>query len=244
MQRTETKVPWLTAAQMIEVDRVMTDDLGIELIQMMENAGLALARLTCTRLLEGHAAGRTVVALAGTGANGGGAMAAARRLAGWGAHVRVVLTRGSGRLAGVPAQQFSILERIGVPALSADRIDEITRPDAVLDGVIGYSLAGPPREGAAALIAWANASGAPILSLDVPSGLNATSGPAGTLVVRATATLTLALPKLGLRVPGSEAYVGELYVADIGVPPGVYASMGLAPPVDHLFADGDIVRLW
>jgi NAD(P)H-hydrate epimerase len=61
--------------------------------------------------------------------------------------------------------------------------------------------------------------------------------------VRATATLTLALPKVGLQYSAAAAFVGELYVADIGVPPGLYADLGLSPPVGPLFAQSDMLRL-
>src|SRR5690349_6977789 len=82
-------VPAVTAAQMREVDRIMVEDLGISLVQMMENAGRAFAELTRIQLAGLNR--RRVVVLAGRGGNGGGGMAAARRLATWGAEVRVVL---------------------------------------------------------------------------------------------------------------------------------------------------------
>ena len=81
------EIPYLSTAQMIEVDRAMMDDLRIELRQMLENAGRALAQLARDRFLEGDPRGRRVVVLAGTGGNGGGAMVCARRLCGWGAVV-------------------------------------------------------------------------------------------------------------------------------------------------------------
>jgi len=82
----------------------------------------------------------------------------------------------------------------------------------------------------------------PVLSLDLPSGIDAGSGEVFDPAVRATATLTLALPKNGLRT--ADGCVGELYLADIGVPPSLYTSPSLAlPPVGPLFATGDIVRL-
>ena len=93
----------------------------------------------------------------------------------------------------------------------------------IVDGVIGYSLKGAPRGAAADLIRWANAQPAPILALDAPSGVDATTGTIFDPAIKATATMTLALPKEGLRTPGVEAHVGELYLADISVPPALYA---------------------
>lgn len=80
-----------------------------------------------------------------------------------------------------------------------------------------------------------------MLALDTPSGLDAGSGVISTPAVRAAATLTLALPKVGLLTPEAPPYVGELYLADIGVPPQLYAGLGLE--VGALFAQDEIVRL-
>lgn len=87
MQRDATELPYLTTAQMVEVDRAMIQDFGIELIQMMENAGRNLANLGRLRFLGGRPVGKRVVVLAGTGGNGGGALVAARRLHNWGAQL-------------------------------------------------------------------------------------------------------------------------------------------------------------
>ena len=114
----------------------------------------------------------------------------------------------------------------------------------MIDGVIGYSLQGAPSGAAAGLIRWANASGAPVLALDAPSGVDATSGAVFEPAIRATATMALALPKAGLRAPDVAALVGELYLADISVPPELYAEPTLGLTVGHIFATNDIVRLW
>ena len=109
--------------------------------------------------------------------------------------------------------------------------------------MIGYRLKGAPQGTAARLIRWANEQHAPILALDVPSGIDTTSGTAFDPAIRATATMTLALPKSGLRAQGVEAYVGELYLADISVPPSLYAEPALALEVGPLFAESEILRL-
>ena len=76
-------LPWLTTAQMIEVDRAMTKDRRIDLVQMMENAGRNLAHLARHRFLAGDPRGRRIAVLVGTRGNGGGAMVSARRLRNW-----------------------------------------------------------------------------------------------------------------------------------------------------------------
>jgi NAD(P)H-hydrate epimerase len=236
-------VPWLTTDQMIEVDRAMIEDYHIELIQMMENAGRALAHLARERFLEGDPRGRQVAVLAGTGGNGGGAMVSARRLHNYGARMQVYVTRPEADFTPVSRRQLDILHRMGVPVALADAIASAATPDLVVDGLIGYSLKGAPRGAAATLIRWANAMGAPILALDAPSGVDTTTGTVFDPAIQATATMTLALPKAGLRAAGVEARVGELYLADISVPPGLYAEPALALQVGHIFSASDIVRL-
>lgn len=220
-------IPVLTADQMREVDRIMVEDLEIELIQMMENAGAHLAELA-QRLFRPARA----TVLAGPGGNGGGGLVAARHLANRGVEVSVALSIGEGTLTPVPAHQLAIVRRMGLAVG-----EPAGAPDVVLDALIGYSLRGDPSGGAAELIVWANQQNAPVLSLDTPSGLDVTTGHVGQPCVRATATMMLALPKAGLlKAPD---VVGSLYVADISVPSLVYRQIGL--DVEPIFADDTII---
>lgn len=236
-------VPYVTTEQMIEVDRAMIEDFHIELIQMMESAGRNLAHLARYRFLDGDPIGKKVVVLAGTGGNGGGAMVCARRLHNWGAQVRVFLTKPPEAFSGVPAHQLDILRRMQVPAAPAGGVAQVESASVIVDGIIGYSLSGAPRGTAADLIRWANDQGTPILALDAPSGVDTTSGTVFVPAIQATATMTLALPKEGLRAPGVDKQVGELYLADISVPPTLYEEPALGINVGPLFASDDIIRL-
>jgi NAD(P)H-hydrate epimerase len=228
--------------QMREVDRLMTEEVGVSLLQMMENAGRCLAT-HARSMLGGDARERRVVVLAGRGGNGGGGLAAARRLAGWGAAVTVVLAQSPDGMRGVPRQQLSIVEWIGIPVrLGTDGISELfTGADLVIDALIGYSLRGAPTGALAALNRHANASGRPMLALDLPSGLDGDSGAASDPTIRATETLTLALPKRGLLAPAARPWVGRLYLADISVPERVYERLGLT--VGPIFAESDIIPI-
>ncbi len=239
-------LPALTTAEMVEVDRLMVEDYHIELIQMMENAGRNLAQLARIRLLNGDPRGKTVVVAAGTGGNGGGALVCARHLSNWGARVRVVSTKSDADFTRVPAHQLAILRRMGLQislALEAKQELSTLSVDLIVDGIIGYSLSGPPRGVAADLIRWTNARAVPVLALDAPSGLDASSGTIFDPAIKATATLTLAVPKHGLRQPGARAQVGELYLADISVPPSLYSEPSLGMSIGHPFAQSEIVRL-
>ncbi len=219
-----TGITSVSVDQMRAVDRLMTEEVGISLLQMMENAGRCLAT-HARSMLGGAARGRQIVVLAGRGGNGGGGLAAARRL------------------AGVPRQQLAIVEWIGIPVrVAADGItDPLTDADLVIDALIGYSLRGAPAGPVAALIEAANASGRPILALDLPSGLYGDSGEASDPTIRATETLTLALPKRGLLAPAARPWVGQLHLADISVPEKVYERLGLK--VGPIFAQSDIIAI-
>ena len=237
------EVPYLTTEQMREVDRAMMQAVHIELIQMMENAGRNLAQLARVRFFDGDPRGKTVVVLAGTGGNGGGALVCARRLFNWGAQVQVFVTHPAENFTPVPAHQLDILQRMQVPIAQAEAISQAGNLALIVDGLIGYSLNGAPHGTVAELIRWANAQSAPILALDVPSGVDTTSGTAFDPAIQATVTMTLALPKAGLRASGIEARVGELYLADISVPPALYAEPALGLQVGPLFAESEILRL-
>ncbi|MCO6449448.1 MAG: NAD(P)H-hydrate epimerase [Caldilineales bacterium] len=232
-------LPSLSAAQMREVDRLMEAEYGIALLQMMENAGRNLADLAQT-MLGGEIADRPVLTLCGRGANGGGGLVAARHLANRGADIQVITPYPFDTFAGVPARQLQTLLAMGVSvSLSGDGW-ELPAADLALDALIGYGLRGNPRGEMADLIRLANSHPAPILSLDTPSGLDAATGQAYDPVIRPAATMTLALPKQGL-LAAPQTAVGDLYLADISVPPQLYQAIGFDVP--PLFANSSILYL-
>ena len=240
----ELSVPFITTDQMREVDRVVVEDYGVLLIQMMENAGRDLAYLARRRFLDGDPRSCRVLVLAGTGGNGGGGLVCARRLHNWGATVQVWVAAPALRLTDITRHQFNILTHMGVPAVVAG--DEVDLPpgDLIVDALIGYSLRGAPTGAVAGLIRAANSLDSPVLALDVPSGVDATTGELHDPAIRAAATITLALPKQGLCSPTAREYVGELYLGDISAPPGLYARPSISLSVGPIFAKDDIVRLW
>ncbi len=238
----QSEVPHLTTAQMVEVDRAMMEDYRIELMQMMENAGRNLAHLARARFLDGVPRGKSVLVLAGSGGNGGGALVCARRLHNWGAKVHVATTKSIEAFQGIPAHQLDILQRMGVTLTPAAVPSPAEPPALIIDGIIGYSLRGAPRGIAAEMIRRANDLPAPVLALDVPSGI-ATDGAVQSPAIRAAATLTLtlALPKIAFRRAAVLALTGALFLADISVPPELYTALGIS--VGHIFAESEIVQL-
>jgi NAD(P)H-hydrate epimerase len=239
-------IPALTPDQMSQVDRLMVDELGVDVVQLMELAGQAVASWARARFLAGNAAGKRVLILAGSGGNGGDGLVAARLLHAWGAAPSIWLSHHPEAPWGAAAHQARSLAALGLPLHpppdpAPDTPPDLPRADLIIDALLGFGLSGPPAGATARLIAAANAHPAPVLAVDLPSGLDARTGEPFTPCVRADATLTLALPKTGLFAPAARPFVGELAVADIGVPPGAYARLGIH--VGPLFSEQSIVRV-
>lgn len=235
-----SSLPAVTAQEMREVDRLMLEDVGISLLQMMEQAGHHLAR-AAQRMAVRSAGSRQIVVLVGRGNNGGGGLVAARYLRNWGFPVRVVLAAPPESYKDAPAHQLAITRKLKMSPEEqvADRC--LSEAALVVDALIGYGLEGPPHGGIGELIHRVNRSRAPVLSLDIPSGLDATSGVPFEPCMRARVTLTLALPKTGLLKRGARGLVGDLYLADIGVPAAVYERLGLE--VGPIFRRGDVLKI-
>ncbi len=230
--------PEADSAMMVEIDFLMTEGLGIRLPLMKENAGRSFARLVLRRYFPAELTGRRITVLAGKGGNGDIALLAARRLADWGAAVTVVTGAEPARMGPGAAQELTIHGRLGrTPGPPPSET-----PDLILDGLIGYSLRGDPTGRVAELIGWANASSAPVLSLDLPSGFDAQEGRVRTPAIRADATLSLGLPKRGLLSQSFAHVAGALYVADISIPPEAWTRMS-APVVVPSFGGEEMLRL-
>ncbi len=229
-------VPAVTTEQMREVDRVSIEEVGPNLHQMMENAGRNLASL-CVEMLGAGWATSPIVVLAGTGGNGGGGICAARHLANHGGQVTLVVSEVA-RLAGVPAEQLALYRASGGRLAETGDLRTL-KPSLTVDAVLGYSLGGAPHGAVADLIGWMLLGDAPVVALDVPSGVDATTGDSPGVHVQAATTMSLALPKTGLAIDA----VGELWVADIGIPGGVLERSGVRPPPAGLFSRGYRVRL-
>ncbi len=235
------EVPVLTTDQMREVDRLMIEEYGIALEQMMENAGRNLADLALILLDETRS--HRVAVVCGGGNNGGGGMVAARFLSNRGCDVTAVLATSPSSLKPVPSVRWHTLEKLPVTTVIAnesDRLNVFDDADLIIDAVIGYGLHGEPRGIPAHVLREIHNSENPdILSLDVPSGLDSTTGIPASFCIRARATMTLALPKTGLLEPVARECVGDLYLADIGVPPSLYEQMGIS--VGTLFSEESIM---
>lgn len=235
-----TDVPAVTAEQMRQADRLADGKYHLDLLQMMENAGRGLARLARDEYLGRAINGARIVVLVGPGGNGGGGLAAARRLQNWGAEVEAALSHMSQELAPVTRHQQRAARAAGVKVEA--QWSPSSDPDLILDAFLGYSVEGAPRPPMDDELRWANAASSPVLSLDLPSGLDPDSGAAAAPTARADATVTLGLPKYGLLAPEAGKYVGALWLADISLPPALFEDLGMDLPAD-LFQEDDLIRI-
>jgi NAD(P)H-hydrate epimerase len=214
------EVPAVTEEQMREIDRIAMEETGPNLYQMMENAGRSLS-LLAMEVLGREWNKANVVVLAGTGGNGGGGICASRHLANRGVKVKLCISNPDG-LTDVPAHQRKVFQATAGEEVNLESLPE-KDVDLILDALIGYSLRSAPRGVVKELIQWANGTGVHILSLDVPSGVDATTGATPGEFIKPRWALTLALPKTGLLPERT----GDLYLADLGIPERTYTSMGL-----------------
>ncbi|MDQ4076240.1 MAG: NAD(P)H-hydrate epimerase [Chloroflexota bacterium] len=227
------RIPVLTEQQAAELDRLLTEEQGVSLLEKIERAGRALAE-TATELLAGSVEGKTIIVVAGVGNSGAAGMAAARQLHEAGATIRMVLAAKPIKLQAMAAHQLAILEDMGIEpwglSLSEEAMAEMepvrwTSADLIIDAILGRGLEGNPRGDAADLIRLINASRRPILAFDMPSGLSGDEGSIFSPCTDAVATLALTLPRRGL-IEGWPV-VGELWIADIGVEPALFQCLGL-----------------
>lgn len=215
------RIPAVTAAEMAEIDRIAIEEIGPNLFQMMENAGRNLAMAVLERLGTHR---KDVVVLAGTGSNGGGGICAARHLANRGVSVTLVMSDAS-VLGDVASQQLSVYRGTGGDEAAPAEVGRLAG-HVVVDALIGYRLDGPARGAVADIMEAVDTTDAFVIALDVPSGIDSTTGEPTGPFIPADLTVTLALPKTGLDHPDC----GLLEVADIGIPHEVYRRAGVETP--------------
>ena len=205
----------LTTQEMSQADALAVA-AGVPSIDLMENAGKAVAREACR--MRPHP-GRIVV-LCGPGNNGGDGYAAARLLKASGHEIRVYRLGEAGKLKGDAAEMARRLDGYVRPA-NPDALQSI---DLIIDALFGAGLSRPLEGDAAEMIVAINSSGIPVLAVDVPSGVDGSTGAAAGPAVKADRTITFFRKKPGhLLLPG-RALCGDVVVADIGIPEGVLTS--------------------
>lgn len=226
-------LPWITAAQSAALDQAAVS-AGLPVEILMEIAGWQVA--VAARALYPHA--RRIRILAGFGNNGGDGLVAARYLAAWGLDVRVSLHGRPGSKLG-PLTGAQHVRALAYGVQDADRSDGLGTADLVLDALVGTGSRLPLAPPLAELCDAMPRSGAPVLAVDCPSGLDATTGAADGMATRASATVCLCAPKTGLaKAPD---IVGDLLVADLPMPLPAWQALPAISPSPLL--RGGIVRI-
>jgi ADP-dependent NAD(P)H-hydrate dehydratase / NAD(P)H-hydrate epimerase len=231
----------VTTAQMKQAEEETCRLVNLSMRQLMECAGERVAENVLDQMeLRGKEDGFVLV-LAGRGNNGGDALVAARHLAQQDMLVLVLLAGEAEDLRGDVRAQYELLKEMDIRVIELSTQEDwhvfLSMPppcDAILDGLLGTGVSGPPRGPLAAAIEFINqqSSRTLVFSIDVPSGLNADTGEAPGPVVKADFTMTMGLPKTGLVLKQAARYVGVLDVLDIGIPYQVVDALESTLPVE------------
>jgi NAD(P)H-hydrate epimerase len=236
----------LTAAQMKEADRRTIEEIGIPALVLMENAGrqvVAAIEAVHSDLIE-----RKVAVLCGRGNNGGDGFVVARTLMQRGVDVSVFLIGRVAEVRGDARTNLEILGRLGLTVVEiADsqawelHFSEIGDCTLIVDAIFGTGLNAPLTGLMETVVADVNASGIPVVAVDLPSGLSADSHEPLGDSIEAGMTVTLAAPKISLVLPPAETRAGDIVIADIGIPADVLES--LDGPRVHLLTRGAMREL-
>ncbi|MDH5671654.1 MAG: NAD(P)H-hydrate dehydratase [Myxococcales bacterium] len=236
-------IPLLGREQVRKVDRDAVEQLGLPSIALMENAGRGAFECIARRFLGQL---ERVVIVGGHGQNGGDGWVVARHLALLGHRPLSLLVGAPERVTGDAAINWNVLEAMGAERRvltgsdAADELEaELKGASLIVDALFGTGLDRPIAGLPALAVAAINAADAPVVALDLPSGVDADSGAVLGVAVRAAVTVTFAAYKPGLLQHPARALAGELHCASIGAPLGAGAS---GEPDFGLIEDADVAR--
>ncbi len=207
------------AAEMAAIDRTTIEQYQIPGVVLMENAGRAVA-LEIEKFL-GSVAGKHIVIFCGKGNNGGDGYVIARHLANRQACVSVFLAGEKSQVKGDALVNLTILDRMAIPVQeisSLDQIPALNSIDCIVDALLGTGVTGPVVGFLGQLIDFINGLGAPIISVDLPSGIETDTGAVHGACIHSTLTVTMAHLKTGLLFSPGRDFAGDIILADISVP--------------------------
>jgi NAD(P)H-hydrate epimerase len=228
----------LTSEQQSALDRAAVEQ-GVSVLQLMEVAGWQVARW-----LYAMTGGRPapVLVVAGHGNNAGDGLVAARQLLTWGFPVAIALIAEPDGLAEPVASHLGAVRALGatIEVVPGGHVPaRLLEAPIVVDAILGSGIRGDPRPPQATAIALLPADRT--VAIDLPSGLDATTGVAGNPTVRAVRTCTLTAMKAGLWTPTGRRHAGQITVADIGMPAAAWSAAGLAAPT--LVRGGELLTI-
>ncbi|MGD0464360.1 MAG: NAD(P)H-hydrate epimerase [Tepidisphaeraceae bacterium] len=208
----------LTRRQVRQVDRLAVERYHIPGEVLMENAAIAAADAATTMI--GRDRQGEILILCGGGNNGGDGLALARHLHNRRFDVKIFLTADPEKYANEAKTNWQIVQAMSLPATRPEpEMIARQRPILIIDAIFGTGLAQQPREPFAEIVAAVHQIGAPILAIDIPSGLDCDTGlPLGPACIRAQTTITFVAEKVGFATPQARQNLGEVIVGDIGCP--------------------------
>lgn len=252
----------LNAQQMREADRRTIEEIGIPSLVLMENAGrqvVAAMEASFDDLRTSR-----VAVLCGRGSNGGDGFVVARTLALRGVDAMVFLLGTVAEIRGDARTNLEILGRLGITVVEVPdaqawelHFSEISTCDLIVDAIFGTGFRGPLSGMMETVVADVNGTAAPVVAIDLPTGLSADVADVGGEAIQASMTVTLAAPKIPLVLPPGESHAGDLVIADIGIPSGIIDEVegtwlelltreslrGLVAPRSHESHKGDYGRV-
>ncbi len=232
-------LPVVTARQMQQIDRLAMENWGISGLVLMENAGRSVVDFLAAELPD--LPRRRFLVLCGKGNNGGDGLVITRHLLNRNLQVECAVLGKIAELKGDARTNVQILINAGFPLREITAVEQLTpllTPEKVIiDAIFGTGLSSPPAGIYARTIELINQSGAQVVSVDVPSGVNADTGEILEPAIRARLTVTMALPKLGLLFYPGKTCTGKLLIADIGIPKKLLQQTG-----DTFLVDADSVQ--
>ena len=217
----------ITSAQMRELDKLATSEFAIASAELMRRAGEGVALIVADIADRARLGDAFIQVMAGRGNNGGDAFVAAHYLHEQDFDVEVLLAATAGDIRGDALLHFSKMRSAGIPVRELptnedweDALENANAGQILVDGILGIGVSGPPRGPAAAAIHYLNviSEDNTVISIDVPSGLNADTGESPGETVVADVTATIGMPKNGLLAQAAIPYVGSLDVVGIGIP--------------------------
>ena len=213
----------ITAEELKKIEQSAINDYGISELVLMENAGVEVSRIVKCQITAVE--NKKIIIFAGKGNNGGDAFVVARHLANQGAKIKVFILGEISEISASATVNLNILRKMNIDITTLiherdyDKLKiAIAFADCIVDGLIGTGFNGSLKAEAEKTINLINNSGKVVISIDIPSGVSADNGKISATAVRATKTVTFSVPKLGLILYPGTSYVGELFVADIGIP--------------------------
>lgn len=215
---------YITPVKMREIDKRTQEEFDIPVTILMENAGRAVFQ-TATEMLSGKE-DKKVLVVSGSGNNGGDALVAARHLMNNGIETDIFLVGPSEKLDGEAKANYNRAEKVAktlaksIEILGEENISsfkkKLKQGRLIIDGIFGTGLDREVKDPQRTIIQLINESKKSVLSVDVPSGLDATDGKVFGVCIEAEKTVTFACPKTGFK--GNEKYTGEVITADISIP--------------------------